>query len=222
MKIVIALFVALLVCFESRGGIVEVGDLNVIVDPGNPSNGLRFLDMSFSDGLILSAALENAQAAYPNARLASPSEFDDLFAAAGINYENPSFPASSAFVIGGNRTISFGANYDAGALRDALGFTATDSSFFWSDPDGLKPATDPPSTPDFVRLFGTSASVWHTPTLPPNSSIGWLIVSTVPEPTTLEGRQNGTGLIIVDIGPVPFMLPKIMPRLVAHNSGTDA
>jgi hypothetical protein len=57
---------------------------NIIDDVGNPSDGLRFLDMTYSDGLSLAAAIANAQATYANARLATASEFDDLFSAAGI------------------------------------------------------------------------------------------------------------------------------------------
>ncbi len=74
----------------------EVGDLNIIDDPGNPSDGLRYLDMSFSAGLTLSAALTNTQATYPNARVATPSEFNDLFASSGIMF-NGALTAADAF-----------------------------------------------------------------------------------------------------------------------------
>ena len=82
--------VALLVVLPgaSFGGLVtEVGDLNIIDDDGNPSNGLRYLDLTFSLNRTLASALANAQATYSNARLATASEWDDLFAAAGITYD---------------------------------------------------------------------------------------------------------------------------------------
>ena len=75
--------VALLVALPgaSFGGLVnEVGDLNIIDDDGNPSNGLRYLDLTYSKGRTLASALANAQATYSNAREATPSEWDDLFA----------------------------------------------------------------------------------------------------------------------------------------------
>ena len=52
--------------------IIEMGNLNIIDDPGNPSDGLRFLELSFSDGLSLTDALTNAQMTYSNAHLARP------------------------------------------------------------------------------------------------------------------------------------------------------
>ena len=75
------------------GAIIDNGDLTIIDDAGNASDGLRFLDMSYSDnvpggdysgGMTAAEALANAQATYANARLATPEEFDDLFAAAGL------------------------------------------------------------------------------------------------------------------------------------------
>ena len=47
-----------------------IGLKDIIDDAGNASNGLRYLDMSFSDGLTEADALANAQATYSNARLA--------------------------------------------------------------------------------------------------------------------------------------------------------
>ena len=72
-------FLALALAFAWHGAssaaLVEVGDLNIIDDPGNPSDGLRYLDMTYSDGLTLADALANAQATYPNARAATPAAF---------------------------------------------------------------------------------------------------------------------------------------------------
>ena len=108
--------VALLVVLPgaSFGGLItQVGTLNIIVDAGNPSNGLRYLDLDFSTGLTLAGALANAQATYSNARLATPDEWDDLFAAAGITYA-ASLTASDAFETGPTAVISSGVAYDGG------------------------------------------------------------------------------------------------------------
>lgn len=93
----------------TQGALIEIADLNIIDDPGNPSDGLRFLDMSYSDGLSLTDALSGARAVYPNARLATPSEWDDLFAAAGISYTS-GLTASDAFSVGVGATIAGGNN----------------------------------------------------------------------------------------------------------------
>lgn len=66
------------------GGIMEVGDLNIIDDVGNASDGLRFLDMSYSVGRTQADALANARVIYSNARLATVAEWENLFLAAGI------------------------------------------------------------------------------------------------------------------------------------------
>lgn len=177
--------------------IIEVGDLNVINDPGNPSDGLSYLDMAFSDGLSQAAALANAQASYADARLATPAEFDDLFDAAGIAY-NGALTASDAFSIGVNTTISNGVNYDGGALAAQLGFTTTNISWIWSDPDGN---ADTGTTRDYLVLEGApianeSARIFNVFTSPPNSSIGWLIVSeTAAVPIPGAVWLLGSGLI---------------------------
>ncbi len=166
------------------GTVIEVGDLNIISDFGNPSDGLRFLDMTFSDGLTQSAALTNAQATYSNARLATPGEFDDLFAAAGIGYLGSS-TASDAFVVGPGEVISTGALYDSGVLASQLGFTDTQTSnrtLIWTNPDGL---TTDVSFRDVIDLLGTGVIIGHTTVTPPDNRIGWLLVSqAVPEPSS--------------------------------------
>lgn len=67
-----------------HASIIEQGDLNKIQQTGNASDGLRFLDMTYIDGKTLAAALADAQAVYANARLATPSEWDELFQAANV------------------------------------------------------------------------------------------------------------------------------------------
>ena len=71
---ILLLSIAVSVCLShgvSYGSIETVGDLNIINDASNPSDGLRYLDMSFSNELTLSAALVSAQGTYANARLAT-------------------------------------------------------------------------------------------------------------------------------------------------------
>ena len=165
--------------------VMEVGDLNIIDDAGNPSDGLRYLDMSYSDGLTQAAALAAAQVNYANARLATPSEFDDLFAAAGISY-NGALTVADGFTDGSTAGISSGSNYDGGALRLILGLTnPAGFTNIWTDPDGSSQAD---TTRDRIILGLTGATVVNSTSLPPNDIIGWLLVSdaaSVPEPTTL-------------------------------------
>ena len=165
--------------------VMEVGDLNIIDDAGNPSDGLRYLDMSYSDGLTQAAALAAAQVNYANARLATPSEFDDLFAAAGISY-NGALTVADGFTDGSTAGISSGSNYDGGALRLILGLTnPAGFTNIWTDPDGSSQAD---TTRDRIILGLTGATVVNSTSLPPNDRIGWLLVSdaaSVPEPTTL-------------------------------------
>jgi PEP-CTERM motif len=169
----------------SNAAILEVGDLNIIDQAGNPSDGLRFLDMTFSDALTQAAALTNAQATYANARLATASEFDDLFAAAGTLYDG-SLTASDSFSIGPDATISSGANYDPTLLRDVLGTTDVGITRIWTVPDGIGAG----STRDRIDLRQTTVTIQNESTLPANNGLGWLLVSdaspaAVPEPSSL-------------------------------------
>ena len=101
----------------SHANVMELGDLNIIDDAGNPSDGLRFLDMTFSNGLTLADALTNAQMTYMNARQATPSEFDDLFAAANV-------PASPNVGFSTGVTTAGSANPAVGDLALILGYTS--------------------------------------------------------------------------------------------------
>ena len=137
--------------------IVELGDLNIINDAGNPSDGLRYLDMSYSDGLTLEAALIKAQATYPNARIATASEFDDLFSAAGIPYSGVS-TASDGFLVGADAQIAGDGCAACITLVGQLGGTiGAGETLIWTDPDG---SNDPASTRDIVRIdtFGPSGA----------------------------------------------------------------
>jgi hypothetical protein len=173
---------------EIIAGIIEIDALNVIDDAGNPSNGLGYLDMSFSIGKTLAEALSNAQATFSDTRLATPAEFDDLFAAAGITYDGVE-TASGAFLIGSDVVLSSGTNYgfNGSVLKSQLGFGSgfSEDRGIWTDPDGLLD----PSTRDVLTLSLISATAEQTTAFPPLSDTGWLLVSeeipTVPEPTSL-------------------------------------
>ena len=165
----------------AQAAVVEVGDLNIIDDAGNASDGLRYLDISYSVGLTLADALTNAQATYANVRVATPTEFDDLFVAAGIGYDG-GVSASGGFEAGVSTNISTGTNYDGGVLMDKLGRTSRDLLRIWTDPDGSNGS----GTRDFMRLGGWGnydfASVHQSSIVPAHNAIGWLLVSEVPVP----------------------------------------
>lgn len=179
----------------SGGMIDEVGDLNIINDAGNSSDGLRYLDLTYSDGMTKASALANAQATYSNARLATASEWDDLFAAAGIIYTG-SLTASDAFTadagpfiqLNGLPGVVLQANAPAvNIVRLALGPTNGDTRIF-SDPDGN---VGTGSTRDFMILSNDDLSAYQSPIAATGSDpgIGWLIVSDaanpVPEPSSI-------------------------------------
>lgn len=179
----VALVFALVMHGVVQGNLIEVGDLQFIDQVGNPSNGLRFLDMSFSVGLTAADAVANAQATYADARLATPSEFDDLFMAAGITYPGP-LTASDGFTSTFLAAIlSSGATYDGGVLRDKLGITSGDATVIWTNPDGELFA----GTVDVMRLQGDEVSIAGAGVLPAQAGIGWLVVSetaAIPEPSS--------------------------------------
>jgi hypothetical protein len=79
----------------AQAAVEELGDLNIINDAGNPSNGLGFLDLSSTLNLSREEALAHAQTIYPSARLATMIEHDNLFAAAGIAFDTAFGPVSN-------------------------------------------------------------------------------------------------------------------------------
>ena len=188
------LFAILFATFSFAGLTVDEGfnmKLNCIRDATNPSDGVCFLDMSYSVGLDLPAALTAAQADYPTARLATPTEWDHMLLAAGISYDGTTL-ASDAFVRGFTETISSGGNYDGGVLATALGATSTgqsilDDVFIWSDPDGDLASF---TTRDTLFLGGpvgtVSAQVQQLNSQAPQPTIGYLLVrpTAVPEPSS--------------------------------------
>ena len=190
----------------AQASLIGVSDLNIINDAGNASDGLRYLDMTFSDGRTLADALSNAQSTYANARLATASEFDDLFSAAGIAYDGAD-TASSAFAVGANVQLATGANYDGGALALMLGITDFGTNLYgtfqnthiFTNPDNDHNAT---TTRDALLLTGPlhtfvqQATAFQTMGIPADQRFGWLLVSdaaAVPEPSAIA--LMGLGLL---------------------------
>lgn len=174
--------IQILVSNDVLAVIVEDGDLNIINDPTNPSNGLRYVDSSLSVGFFnVNDALANVRLTYPNARFATPSEFDDLFLAAGI-----SGSPSISFDTGGTVAIASGTNYDydPNGLLGILGQTATSGGLpilrLWTSPDG---SSDSSTTRDLIQFQDSAvlaANATQTP-LSSGSTAASLIVTAVPE-----------------------------------------
>jgi len=182
------------------GEVIEDGDLNIIIDePGNASNGLRYLDMTYSDGLGLTAALANAQATYSNARLATPDEWDDLFAASAITYTG-GLTASDAFATGSSILLSSGTSFDGGVLAAKLGYTVWDETHIWSSPDGSGVLG---TTRDYLTMRSGTLQIRQTSRQPEHGELGWLLVSEVapvPEPSTYAGLLGITCVSLLAYG----------------------
>ena len=191
-KFFITALCALAITFSgvARAAIIENGDLNFISGTGTASDGLGFLDMSFSVGLSQADALANARMTYVDARLATSSEFDDLYLAAGVVYIGQ-LTASDGFGAGAS---SFLALNDDGVtlLNAALGSTSSSSpelsaTLVWTDPDGTNTNS---STRDYLSMgLGGVSLIQNTLASAPNSTLGWLLVvesqiMPVPEPST--------------------------------------
>lgn len=210
----------------SQGSIVKVDHVLTIDLPG-PFDGLRFLDMSYSDGLSYADALANAVLDFPNARLATPDEFDALFAAAGVTYSNPLVTASSAFETGASNII---ASFQTATtnLVDLLLATNTFSSnpsvqvretVIWTTYGGIA-GHDPSYGGNFGGNTATSSqrdtltinalntgpagSAQHA-NQPPKNYAGWLFVSepagaVVPEATSVLAWL-GLGMVGLLVAP---------------------
>jgi hypothetical protein len=183
--------VGLTLSLSANAAVVEVGDLNIINDAGNASDGLRYLDMTYSDGLTQAAALTNAQVSYANARLATASEWDDLFAAAGIAYSG-AFTASDAFT-SGNSALLAKASSQGVWLAGALGLTSGSDLFVWSDPDNQSSSA---STRDFLFInYDGSATIEQISAMPALPEVGFLLVSEAPVPVPAAGWLFMSALI---------------------------
>ncbi|NNF07894.1 MAG: PEP-CTERM sorting domain-containing protein [Candidatus Eisenbacteria bacterium] len=184
---------------NASAAVIEVGDLNVIDDPGNPSDGLRYLDMTFSlGGPPLADAIANAQVAYPNARVATPAEWDDLFEAAGIitsTLASETFsPGPRVFLareaIGPQPAIG---TYDGGVLSTQLGFNFGDTTNIYTDPDG---SVDEATTRDFIQFSPRLVQHMQSDRVPggPATGFGWLLVSAPPIPEPSHALLSLVGL----------------------------
>lgn len=179
----------------AQGMIMEVDGLNVINQAGNPSDGLRYFDLSLSVGDDMATALVDAQAVEANARFATPSEWDDLFAASTLTLDDVLSP-SDGFDTGATAAISTGANYNT-SLRDILGITdGIDTAFIWTLPDGSTIAS---TTRDFARLNPGAYVIEQRPETSPIVGVSWLLVSDgapvitpVPEPASTMVLALGT------------------------------
>ncbi len=168
--------------------------LNTIDQAGNASDGLSYLDVTFSVGLTIDQALTDARDIYADARLATAMEFDDLFQAAGIIYNDPSLTAASGFDTGQTLRLSTGSNYDGGALQQIIGITFNGGggilTNIFTDPDGTESDS---SSRDIITLQDTDVTSSQSQLVPGPASgntTGWLIVvgpttGVVPEPTSL-------------------------------------
>lgn len=141
--------------------------------------------MTYSDGLTQAAALAAAQATYSNARLATSSEFDDLFAAAGTTYTG-SLTASDGFTVGATAFGIATASSNVSALITTLGATNGADLGFLTSPDGDATNT---TTRDLMYLVFVNqrVDIYNDAALAPQSAYGWLLVSeaSVPEPSTI-------------------------------------
>ncbi len=178
--------------------VIQVNDLNIIDDPGNPSDGLRYLDITYSHNRTLAQALTAATAVYSNARLATANEMVDLFDAFGIPYTTSPI---HAYGTGGAANIFIASNINSVPIQDfvtALGPTRISSvyqsTYLWTDPDGDSSSS---STRDYlwVQNYTTSgpgrldsARMTQFAHDPPNPEIGWLLVSepdAIPAPSSI-------------------------------------
>ena len=170
----------------ASAALVDNGDLTTIADASNLSDGLSFLDVSFSVDRNLSDALANAQVTFPTARLATPSEVDDLFAAAGITFGSNPLP-SAAWDVGEELALLPYATGNPSTLLNYIGFTEPSGTLpftaFWTDPDGDPLGT---TTRDFLSFSTDFYRLGQTDLQPPIPEAGWaLVVDAVPEPSIL-------------------------------------
>lgn len=189
--------VTLLICTNANAGLTLVSGGRILIDDvSNPSNGMAFLQTSFSVGMTSAAALANAQMTYPSATLATPAQWDDLAAAAGVQYAG-AWTLASAFDVGSG--INSGAFNAAAPTEDLVAlfgetFSSADDgkvALFFSDPDM---STDTTTTRDGISFFdGTGLNqptraegpgIFQSTNEPGVTSFrAWGIVVAVPEPS---------------------------------------
>ena len=201
--------------------IVEVGRVNIIDQPSNPSNGLAYLDSSIGLGKSLVDSIDLARdLGYSDVRLATPEEWDNLFEAAGVEYISGKRP-NNAFLEGMHKILYDNFGQTSEILIDTLGSTADFPNwyrgiFLNSDPDGLGPdifgqTPEEQGTRDILGIINFSdgrqySSIGHSSVIPgePNSIYQtWLLVSpeagisAVPEPSALALLLIALGICLV-------------------------
>lgn len=174
----IVLIILVLSTFAPADITETIPGLNTINDPGNPSDGLRYVDLSYSVNRTLGDAISNANTllSLTNVRQATPAEHDDLFAAAGIIFNDNNLTLADTFIHTGPDTVlSDGDNYNS-SLISILGPTNPNAfrADIWTIPDG-----DGSSflTWDELVLLGAGATIFQTSGVPPAMYSGWLLVS---------------------------------------------
>lgn len=176
------------VCAPLPADILQVGDLNIIQQSGNPSDGLRYLDLSLTVGKDFSQAEDSATAAYTNARPATSSEFDHLFEASTLRYDDNSTRLSAGFLPGAGVTISSGSNYNT-SLLNILGPTFDTGAGIWTDPENS-------SNLDLIIFRPTLLEATFLNDTPPISSVAWLFVTSATEATAVPEPSAASGLLI--------------------------
>lgn len=184
---VLLISTCLSVCAPLQADILEVGDLNIIQQTGNPSDGLRYLDLSLTVGLNLVDAQNSAIAAYPNARLATSSEFDHLFEASTLRYDVNSVTLSAGFLPGAQINISSGANYNT-SLLNILGLTFATGAGIWTAPEN-------PLNRDLIVFRPTQLEATFAAD-PPISSVAWLFVTSANDATAVPEPSAASGVLI--------------------------
>jgi hypothetical protein len=197
-KLFIAALCALALTFSgvARAAVIEINDLNFVMGTGTASDGLAFLDMSFSVGMSQVDALANARMTYADARLATAAEFDDLYVAAGVDWYGE-LRASDGFTAGANGYL---ARFDDGVklLNSALGNTYSSSTYsgtaIWTDPD--QDAANN-STRDYISMNSDGISLVQNNFFnPPNSTLGWLLVVASVESPITQVPEPSTGILL--------------------------
>ncbi len=102
---VLAVFALFPVMIHAQIG--EYGDLNIIEQEDNPSYGLAYLNLDLSLNKTREDALADAIVAYPNARMATRSEYGDLFDASGLVYYTAGYNSATMEDLFADRDIGY-------------------------------------------------------------------------------------------------------------------
>lgn len=186
---------SLLFCTNAYAGLTLLSGGRILIDQaGNPSNGLAFLHTSFSVGMTSADALANAQMTYPSAMLATPAQWDDLAAAAGVKYKTLATLASAYEVGPGIFSSDFNLappDEDLVSLFGATSYSVDSGNFtlFFTDPDGSNVSTTTRDGITFYDGTGTDSlraegpGIFQSAQTVPQTFRAWGIVVAVPEPS---------------------------------------